>query len=251
MGSEKNFNRAILAVVLAIMLVAVFGWIVCYFYQLSTQKLTITKLKNVQSELIRASNFSAMVHNEDMGDFKTDMPVNLFAEKYFTPYLNINTYCKGAQDACWNTKQYSDLSGNSYYDKVLYSVVLTDGSVIGFNKDKNNLVSLIVDTNGKVKPNRLGNDVFIFSLYNPNDPPEICDKSEYEKTVTYAGIHPGGVDKCGIPHDTYSYNELISDNFADGCNINSPASQKGFGAGAACLAVLKINAWTVDKNYPW
>ena len=251
MGTENNFNRAILAVIILIVLVGVFGWMVCYFYNVSMQKFSISKIKSIHAELIQASRLSALVHNEDMGVFKTDMPVNLFAEKYFTPYLNINSYCKGSQDNCWKTPQYVDLHGTPYFNKSMYTVVLTDGVVIGFNKDKNNLVNLIVDVNGKVKPNKLGHDVFIFSVYNAETPPGICKKSEYNKSALYSGIHFGGLDKCGVPHDAYGYSELTDATFEDGCSNKSPASVSGFGAGSACLAVLKHNSWNIDKNYPW
>ena len=251
MNTTNHFNKAVMSIILLIFLVIVFGWMIRYFYKISLQKVSISKLQSIHAQLIQASRFSSMVHDEDMGSFKTDMPINLFAEKYFTPYLDIHTYCKGAQDNCWNTPQYRDLGGTPYYNKSLYSIVLTDGSVIGFNKDKNNLVTLIIDTNGKVKPNKLGQDVFLFSVYNIDPPPKICEKSKYENVATFSGIHFGGLDNCGIPYDTYSYEELASKDFTDGCNKKSPASPIGFGAGSSCAALLKLNAWTVDKNYPW
>ena len=251
MNVDSRFNRAILSVIILITIVVSFGFLVCHFYNISMQKVAITKLKSIHAELIQASRISSMVHNEDMGNFQMDIPINLFAEKYFTPYLRIDSYCKGNQDSCWNSPQYKDLKGNAYFNKSLYSVVLTDGSVVGFNKDKNNIITLIVDVNGKVKPNKLGQDVFLFSLYNTENHPEICEKSEYDKLSIYSGIHLGGVDKCGIPHDTYSYIDLVSAKFEDGCNKKASSSTNGFGVGSACLAVLKLNAWAVDKNYPW
>lgn len=251
MGIDGKFNRAILSVIIVIVLVIIFGFSVCHFYSISMQKVAVTKLKNIYAELIQASRISSMVHNEDMGNFKTDMPINLFAEKYFTPYLRIDMYCKGSQDSCWNSPQYKDLKGSSYFNKSLYSVILTDGSVVGFNKDKNDIVTLIVDVNGKVKPNILGQDVFVFSIYNTEHHPDLCKTLEYDKFLTYSGIHLGGVDKCGIPHDAHPYSDLISEDFEDGCNKKSIQSENGFGVGSACLAVLKQNAWVVDKNYPW
>ena len=143
------------------------------------------------------------------------------------------------------------MSTTNHFNKAMYSVVLADGSIIGFNKDKNDFVTLLVDINGKVKPNRLGQDVFMFSIYNAEEPPEICDKQKYENLMTYSGIHLGGLDKCGIPLDTYSYADLASKDIEDSCNKKSSASLTGFGVWSACAALLKLNAWTVDKNYPW
>ena len=59
MGTENNFNRAILAVIIFIVLVGVFGWMVCYFYNVSMQKFSISKIKSIHAELIQASRLSA------------------------------------------------------------------------------------------------------------------------------------------------------------------------------------------------
>lgn len=251
MSSENPFNRSIMSVCLLSVIAIVFCIGVNYFYKISQQKLVVATLRTVYAELLQASKYASITNGEDIDYYKTDVPINVFAEKYFTPYLNINHFCKGSQDACWKTPQYKDLQNKTYFDKALYNIILSSGAVVGLSKDKNNIVTLLIDTNGKALPNKLGRDVFILSIYNEENQAKICKEKEYEKFIIANGIHFGAIDKCGIPHDAYSYEELISQRFENGCNIKSLQSINGFGAGAACAAVLKLSSWTIDKNYPW
>ena len=109
---------------------------------------------------------------------------------------------------------------------------------------------MIVDINGKAGSNRLGKDIFVFSFYNNELKPDICDKSVYKKLVNN-GLHTGGYDKCGIPQDVYDYDELISKEFYEACNKRAPTDSLGLGTGSACGALLKNNNWVMDKQYPW
>ena len=47
---------------------------------------------------------------------------------------------------------------------------------------------------------------------------KICDEKVYKKFPIQSGLHLGGYDKCGIPHDIYNYEDLISRDFYEGCN---------------------------------
>ncbi len=105
---------------------------------------------------------------------------------------------------------------------------------------------MIVNIDGNAGENILGRDVFVFSFYNADYPPQLCDESVYKNKVIKSGMHFGGYDKCGIPYDTYSHNELH-----ETCNKKAFKSEDGLGVGSSCLALIQSGSWTIDKKYPW
>lgn len=253
MKNKKNGNITLSQTVLIVGIVSLilFAIILVPFYKSYKQKVAIVKYQKTYALLQQANRMYSLVSGESMNKYNTNLPINEFAETYFTPYLQISEYCKGKQDNCWNTPQYKDLKNTKKFDMSLYSIVLDSNGTVGFHKNQQGLITMILDTDGKVGENKLGKDIFVFSFYDSENHPKLCDEKIYkEKTITN-GIHFGGYDKCGIPQDTYEYNELISKNFFDGCNKKSPTNEQGLGLGTGCGALLKINNWSMDKNYPW
>ncbi len=249
----KGITQSQTLLIMGIVFLAIFSIIAVPFYQSIKQKETITKLKTIHSKLFAANWEYATRAYGDIGEFDLTLPLNKFAETYFTPYMDIEHFCKGAQDDCWNTPQYYDLNGDPVSNKSLYSIVLPDKAVIGFNKTKYNQILIIVDINGKAGNNRLGREVFVFNLYNNKIVPQLCSEEHYKESFVKNGIHLGGFDRCGIPHDLKSYNDLKSNYLDDGCNKDAPINPLGLGigVGAACSAYLETSQWTIDKNYPW
>ncbi|MBR6722749.1 hypothetical protein IKL64_04780 [bacterium] len=229
-------------------LLAIFG---APLYNTCKQKMAIAKLRTLYSQLVDASyrHFTSSMTN--MNEFDTTLPVDKFAQTYFTSQLPVEEYCTDSQDACWNSKQFVDLQKNAISDKISYSVILKGGTVLGFTKSKENQITLIADIDGKLGDNKLGRDIFVFYIYNNDQRPNICEDTEYEKYYITNGLHFGGFDKCGIPHDVYSYLELFGENLEDGCNKKAPKNPIGVGVGAACSALIKTADWTIDKIYPW
>lgn len=229
-----------------------FVFIAVPFYMSYKKNFTISRLMIVYSTLVKANREYAHINAEDYGQFVTNMKVSEFAERYFMPYMPISMYCKGSrQTDCWNPVQYTDMKGNKMINQSLYSIELQNNSVIGFHRDVNGYISLIVDIDGKAGDNRLGRDVFLFSFYNNSLRPDICEPEEYEKFDIKDGFHFGGYDKCGIPVDVYPVEDLSSPSFLDGCNKSSQRLLNGTGVGSACLPVIKARGWTIDKTYPW
>ncbi len=235
--------------IMGIVFLVLFALIAVPFYNSYKQKHALTKLKTLYSSITKADKIYSLSTVANYGEYNITLNADEFAQKYFTPYLNVEETCKTSQDACWNEVQYTDLSGKKYTDKIQYSLVLSDKTVVGFSKDKNGLISMIVDIDGKVGKNMLGRDVFVFYFYNDQLQPKLCESkpTEYIKN----GIHFGGYDKCGKPHDTMAYKELFGKNLPDACNKKAPASENGLGVGAACLALIYKSNWTIDKIYPW
>lgn len=221
-------------------------------YNSYKKKQVVAKLKIFYTEIVQANRYYSLARSDEMGIFDTSLSVDDFAERYWVPFLDIRSTCKDEQAPCWNSVQYKDLANNKYLDKIAYTIELRGNMYMGFSKDKDGLISIIVDENGKAGENKLGKDIFVFYVYNSTNVKQLCDKEVYEKKSSIPnGIHFGGYDKCGIPHDSYSYIELANKELVDGCNKKSPKSQNGPGIGAACAALIKAGNWSIDKSYPW
>lgn len=240
---DFQLGLAIIVAVTAIVLVLTLG---VPFYNSCKKQETISKLKLVNTSILQANRMYSIISAEAQGNYDMDMAADEFAKKYFTPYLSILSSCEDSQNACWSVPQYKDLTGKNYTDKISYSLVLNNNSVIGFSKSENGLISMIVDINGKNGKNKLGRDVFVFSFYNAENHPELCDESEYTKKYIKDGLHFGGYDKCGIPYNTYSYVDLYKT-----CNKKAFKSEDDLGIGSSCLALIQSGSWTIDKKYPW
>jgi len=247
----NGFTQLQTLCIIGIVFLVIFAMIAVPFYKSYKQKQSLSKLKVLYATLVQANRVYSLSNDANAEEYDTYLHINDFAEKYFTPYLQIFTICKNGQDSCWNNPQYMDLANNKIYNKALYSIVLDSNVILGFHKDKNGLISIIADIDGKSGDNKLGHDVFVFSFYNDKNVPKLCDKEVYTKYYIKNGLHFGGYDECGIPMDSYSYSELLSDKLKDSCNKKASASANGLGVGSACLALIYKSTWAIDKIYPW
>jgi hypothetical protein len=86
-----------------------------------------------------------------------------FAQEYIIPYLNIAKDCEGNL-SCFGPemKQYS--SSSSVPTDYMYYIKLTDGTRWAIRLQNTNHFHIYVDTNGDKKPNKLGNDVFQYTV---------------------------------------------------------------------------------------
>ncbi len=238
--------------IMGVVILIIFASLAVPFYNNCMQKQTVSKLKLLYTSLEQANRMYTLANHDDADEYDMNMSAEEFAETYFTPYLQVNSSCKKDQSACWKNPQYTDLAKNKIYNKSQYSLVLNRKVVLGFHKDeKNGLINIIADIDGKSGENRLGRDVFIFSFYNSSSPVNLCDEGVYKERSIKSGIHFGGYDECGIPHDVYTYSDLYSSSLKDSCNKKAAASENGLGIGAACLALINKSAWAIDKIYPW
>lgn len=219
------------------------------------KRAVVAGLIEAQSILNQAVKMYANETDEEGGmDFDSTLTPQAFAEKYFKPYLKIAQECTKMSDGCWRTGDfygYYDLAGHKMTDTVPYSLVLNNGMILGFNKiDGTNLISIIVDINGKGSKNVLGRDVFSFYPFNKG---MMCTNMP-NGIVLNNGIYPGGYDNCGPPHIAFTRDKLIGSTLLRGCNKNaSPGSYSGKrpGVGTACAAVIFKDGWKISSDYPW
>lgn len=237
--------------IMCITFLFLFALLALPFYNSYKQKQYTTIYSTVYASLIQANRMYSLAASDDLNEYNMKMPINKFAETYFTPYLSISAFCKGDQSACWENPQYRDLGNNEMFDKSLYSLVLDNKAVLGFGKNRQGLVYAILNVDGNLGENKMGKDIFVFYFYNNSQRPKICNKKYYKKFNIQDGIHLGGFDRCGVPFDVYDYKELLGKDLMDACNKKAQGNVMGLGIGSACGAIIKQSNWTIDKSYPW
>ena len=222
------------------------------------KKAAVTGIIAAQSILNQAVKMYAQDTDEEgSNEFDTTLSTKDFAEKYFKPYLKVAQVCTKMSDGCWKTANfygYYDLSGKKQTETVPYSLVLNNGMILGFNKiDGTNLISILVDINGRGGRNVLGKDIFVFYTYNNAN---LCDYGFEKWKNVKNGIYPGGFDNCGAPHVAYSREELMAPSkVLRSCNKLGSHSGDGqgkrTGPGTACAAVIYKDGWKISSDYPW
>lgn len=238
--------------IMFIVFLVLFFIIAIPFYNSIKQKQAVVAYRRIYSMLQQANRMYSLVNGRNMNEYDTTLPINKFAETYFTPYLSIDLYCKQENpEDCWNSTQYKDLKNNKYNNVSLYSILLEDKTVIGFHKNSKGLITLIIDVDGKGGKNKLGKDIFVFYVYSSKFVQKLCSPEKYDNILIKDGLHLGGYDECGIPQDTYDYNTLLSDELYEACNKKAKSDTFGVGVGAACGALISKSNWVIDKNYPW
>ena len=221
------------------------------------KKVAVENLKKANSVLAQALKFYTAETGEDAAsNFDATLSAKEYAEKYFVPYLKVSKICTKMSDGCWRTEDfygYYDLAGNKMTDTVPYSIILHNGMVIGFNEISgySYLKTIVVDVDGQKRRNVMGKDVFSFYPYNKA---YHCNEPSFDFDSFPNGLYPGGFANCGVPHVTYSIDELInSTEMLRSCNKNASNGGGGKrpGVGQACAAVIFKNGWKMPSNYPW
>ncbi|MBD5402217.1 hypothetical protein HDR58_05395 [bacterium] len=235
---------------LLIIFLILFGGIASPLYNLVQKKQTVARLRLVYAEIVQAKKSFEITNEDSLDIYDTSLPAKEFAETYFSS-MSTKKVCESVQSKCWKKLTYKDLSNSKMANNSEYSMVLENGTVFGFGKPDENTVSLLVDLNGPSGVNKLGRDMFVFYFTNDTLLPSLCSKEEYKKKHIRRGLHVGGYDKCGFPHDSYSYFELLSKSLDGGCNKKGQKKSGDFGLGAACSAVIYLGNWDIERNYPW
>lgn len=225
------------------------------------KKSTVTAVMKAYSMLNQALKmYNAENGDEAELDFDTSLSAKNFGQKYFKPYLNVVKECTKATDGCWQTDDfngYYDLTGVKKKNAIQYSMVLNNGMIVGVSKISGyNLISLVVDINGKKGKNTLGSDVFVFYAFNKNS---LCGPAveQYKNYNTRNGLYPGSFDDCGVPHVAFTREELLSTSrVCRSCNKTGSTCGDGeggtrTGAGSACTAVIVKDGWNISDDYPW
>lgn len=195
------------------------------------KKQTVAQLKKVYSELSQAAQMS-VVQNGDMKNWD----YSLTGEEFFNTYLSnfIKMGSQNVEDAKKAGVVYIKASGeeevsftNLYDSGKIFT--LASGSQIIMDTVSNLTTTrqtVLVDLNGFKKPNRIGVDVFAFS-------------------VTHNGVQ------------TYKWDDGETvDIIRDRETLHNGPSRHNYqcnsdGRGMWCAAMIEKDGWEIKNDYPW
>ena len=116
----------------------------------------------------------------------------------------------------------------SYSNKSVPKIILNDGSMIIFDFLGNNYEVILTDINGYKKPNTWGKDMFAFSIQ------------------AEGGLRPYGLG-AAIPGGSFG-DKMDRETIIN--SSNARACKKGKD-GVWCAALIMMDGWQINKDYPW
>lgn len=156
-----------------------------------------------------------------------------FFEKYLKPYLKFLNITRNSENNIIVYKWLNNTSITSGYKEespTSFVGTLANGSIIYIHTEPNYLPTIMIDVNGPKNPNKVGIDLFHFSI-----------SPDYGFVPWGYGTGEMSPD---IPSfgDTYDRNKLIG-TMEYACN----KTQKG----RWCAALIMSDGWKISKDYPW
>ena len=195
------------------------------------KKQTVVQLKKVYSELSQAAQMS-VIQNGDMRDWN----YALTGEEFFNTYLGnfVKMSSQSVEDAKKAGVVYKRASGE---EEVTFTNLYDSGKIFTLASGSQIIMdtlssltttrqTILVDLNGFKKPNKLGVDVFAFS-------------------VTHNGVQTYKWDD-GETVDVTRDRETLH-NGPSKHNYQCNNSGRGFW----CAAMIEKDGWEINKDYPW
>ena len=105
MKKRNGVTQTQTLLIMGIVFLFLFACLAVPFYNSYKQKKALSHLMKVYATLIQANRNYAYVTGSNLDEYDTTLPINTFAETYFTPYFEIQSYCKGSQSDCWDSPQ--------------------------------------------------------------------------------------------------------------------------------------------------
>ncbi len=151
----------------------------------------------------------------------------IFFEQYLKPYIKIVKDCTASE--CWadNHTRPNGATCNLSNLKT-YNIVLANGTVVAFFP-RETFVELYTDLNGQKGPNKLSRDWFDIIISNKS------------RNDVYGNFNKSGVYMYGQGR---SRTELTSGAYA--CSKTATTY-----AGVYCGALIMLDGWKIEKDYPW
>ena len=203
------------------------------------KKVTLERLRSTYSIISQAVRNSEV----DNGPLETwDIPYSVwgngtynagkqFFEIYLKPYLKYVKECGYLTDECWpkEVKAQNGLKATyrSAETNYTYSVVLSNGVVIGFAPNNRGCMQIYTDINGRSNPNTIGKDNYNIIIVAQRE-----NASNIIKDVSKSGVYFFG--------SGFDRTKLLNDN-SYGC-------QK---TGTYCGQLIFTDGWRMTKDYPW
>ncbi len=212
---------------------------------------TAEKLKEMYSIITQAAKMYTNDTETEFGSFDTQLSEKEFLDKYFSPYIKVVLRCDPGSD-CYKNQTLLTINRKTKINPPPYIIGLLNGAYIGIIKRSGGAL-FYVDLNGASKPNISGRDIFYFYLINVDTVGEYytsgCEKGlDFVKNFK-SGLYPGSFGSCFVPHVTNTRKDLLTNKKIDrGCNKDALQDSH---QGDACAAVIMMDGWKINKDYPW
>ena len=188
-------------------------------------------------------------NNVDFDEIETNLTGEKFMQTYILPYVQIIGECKGTAK-CYRKpplaidRKTKLVIGNKFY-------ILKDGAFLGINLNSTSGKVFYIDINGAKEPNYAGRDIFFF--YYVNKKTILDDKvhPECDSGVSSlkSGLYPGAYSACYLPFTRFSRAQLLGSSIDRSCSRN--ALKLAVVGGDACAALIMLDGWKIEKDYPW
>ena len=213
------------------------------------KKVTVESLKKEYSSLLQTFKMYQAYNNVDFDEIDTSLPDETFMQTYILPYMETIGVCENSTK-CY--KKYP-LGLNRKSPIVIYNklYIKKNGAFIGISQNPPTGKVFFVDINGSKGPNYAGRDIFYFFLVN-------------KKTIDYnynyiscgnnvkklnSGLYAGGYSQCYILFTTLTRDKILG---KDGHIDRACSKQNGAAAaGDGCAALIMVDGWKIEKDYPW
>ena len=221
--SEVLITLGIIGVVAALTMPAVIA-----NYQ---KRETVSRLQKVYSVLSQAVK-QAELNEGEIKYWNFSLPPENFYKTYIRPYITVSQEFINS-DPPFDIS-YKCLNGRicntygSYSNKSVPKIILNDGSMIIFDFLGNNYEVILTDINGYKKPNTWGKDMFAFSIQ------------------AEGGLRPYGLG-AAIPGGSFG-DKMDRETIIN--SSNARACKKGKD-GVWCVALIMMDGWQINKDYPW
>ena len=196
---------------------------------------------------VESGSFGLMIDNAVASSSTTAGKTAFFGTNYLRPYLNVRKVCANncslfvAEPSInqpgitvdTETNHMLQLNGKKTEGSMMvrfptYQMELANGMFLGvswFNIQSSRRQAIfVIDVNGSKKPNRIGYDIFYFSIWKEMS--SQSDAFNAKGDGVYAGAYLYAVERAAENASTCS------------------------GNGIDCSAVIKRNGWKIPDNYP-
>ncbi len=204
---------------------------------------TVTQLKKAYTDFAQAMQKAESDHGImetwNFADFDTAQDrATYFGENYLFPYIKTIKKCIPTSNECWadNVMALGTSTANSLVnsDNAHVSFVTASGySGYYWLHASGTGLAYWVDLNGKKGPNRVGKDIFYF-------------QANWGNTGYKQGCYPVGAHE----KTSYTREQLLS---GLGLSNNRLACKKStsYYNGYVCSALIMLDGWKIEKDYPW
>lgn len=192
---------------------------------------TVSRLQKVYSVLSQAVKRAELSEGE-IKYWNFSLSPENFYKTYIRPYITVSQEFINS-DPPFDIS-YKCLNGRicntygSYSNKSVPKIILNDGSMIIFDFLGNNYEVILTDINGYKKPNTWGKDMFAFSIQ------------------AEGGLRPYGLG-AAIPGGSFG-DKMDRETIINSSNARACKKRKD---GVWCAALIMMDGWQINKDYPW